>query len=198
MAVQTALLVANIALVVITGIYAALTYSVARSGRRSAEASQEAADAAQTAATASQEALALQRAAVTMASHTQAFSFNMGPAGPFEGGFGFALLTDGNSYLVHAVTLENLTFAASGDEPGLTFGLGTALSPVREVLPYQLDGPDHLLFEVDANSLAAQRFPESDWHIKWWDCIVSCSLSHDDPAIRRVVVRSPGHPRDRH
>lgn len=179
-------------LVIITGIYAFLTYRLARSSDRSAAASERAAASAADAAEQSRAGLEVQRAALAVQRANQPMGFVLGDAGPFESGFGFVLRTDGGSYLVREVRLLNITFKPlDHDHAGYTFGTDQQLTPSRGTLPAQLDPPDHLLFEVEnADSLAQHAFGQGRWMVAWWNVVVTCSFSEDDPATRRVVVWS--------
>lgn len=83
MNIQAWLLLSTIALVLIAGVYAFLTYGVVKANRRAAEASQE--------------ALTLQRTEVAAHSNTHPFEFEMNQAGGHDMAFGFSLRTRGDS-----------------------------------------------------------------------------------------------------
>jgi len=91
--------------------------------------------------------------------------------------------------------LLNLTLKTHGEQsPERTFGFNWYLQPRNRELPQQLDEVDSLIFEVDAERLAEWKIPDSDWHVGWWNCIVTCSTSEHDPVERRITVWSPGSP----
>lgn len=97
MNIQAWLLLSTIALVLIAGVYAFLTYGVVKANRRAAEASETSSSAALEAARASQEALTLQRTEVAAHSNTHPFEFEMNQAGGHDMAFGFSLRTRGDS-----------------------------------------------------------------------------------------------------
>lgn len=179
-------------LVLITAVYAGLTHRLARASDRSAAASEAAAISAAQAAEHSRVALETQKATLAVQRSTQPMGFVLGAAGPFESGFGFSLRTDGGSYLVRAVRLQNLTLKpAYRDDPGVTYGQDTPLEPTEGSLPRQLDPPDHLLFEVPAfESMAKGAYRDEEVVVAWWNVIVECSFSEDDPVRTRVRVWS--------
>lgn len=179
-------------LVVITGVYAGLTYRLARATERSARATEAAAASAESAAEQSLTALEIQKATFAMQRSAQTMGFVLGDAGPFSSGFGFSLKTDGGSYLLHSVHLENLTLRPELQEiPGLTYGLDTLLEPTDGSFPRQLAASDRLLFEVpNFESMAKSAFPEDQVVVAWWSIVVECSFSEEDPVRTRVRVRS--------
>lgn len=186
----------NAVLVAITAVYAFLTYRLAKASDRAAAASERAAAHAEAAARASQDSVDIQRANLAVQRANQPMRFKMHPAGPFASGFGFSLQTDGGSYFVREVSLQNLTVTGvGGSDPGYTLGTDQLLVPTSGTLPRQLDEPDSLTFEVPNARLFAERnLGPVAWSVAWWTCLVSCSFSEDDPVVRRVDVRSPGAP----
>src|SRR5690606_32660248 len=138
---------ATLALVGVTGWYAYLTHQLSASADRSARASEDAARHAAAAAEASQQGLEVQKAALAVQRASQPMGFRVHAAGPMASGFGFALMTDGGSYLVRGVRLQNMTFKAVGrEDSGHTFGQDTPLIPHDAAYPIQLDPPDALIF----------------------------------------------------
>lgn len=188
------LVILNALLVVVTATYAWITFNLARSSDRSAAAGERAAASAAEAAEQSRAAVEVQRAALAVQRASQPMGFVLGAAGPFDSGFGFVLRTDGGSYLVREVNLQNITFKPLGtDHPGVTFGMDLALQPRQGALPMQLDPPDSLVFEVpDAAALAERALGDADWGVEWWNVLVLCSFSENDPAVRRVLAWSQG------
>ena len=165
---QWILVVANVVLVLITGTYVILTHRLAVAGERSAAASEQAALSAASAARASHESVEVQRASVAIQRASQGMNFVIGGAGPFDSGFGFVLRTDGGSYFVREVSLQNITFKSinSPQDAGFTYGTDQVLTPSGRTLPSQLDAPDHLTFEVtNAATLGQGALGGKEWTV---------------------------------
>lgn len=182
----TVSLAANVALVVVTGVYVVLTWRLARSSR-------EAASSAAESATAAAESARAQRAAIETEAYQRHAWFKTGGGGASYDRWEIGVRPLVGAYLLRKVVLRDFQFMPeepheNGVQSGVSVDVHQELVPKEGTLPRLVDEVEGVMFVVDVAGLAREAMPGRKWRIDNWSCEVTYSLSEFSDAQRRVIV----------
>lgn len=171
----------NALLVIVTAVYAGLTWRLAKSSKEAALAS---ADSART-----------QRAAVEAEANRRHAWFKTAGGGPSSHEYEIVIRPLLGAYFLRKVVLQELTLEPLSAEEGET-DRSSQLEVNHQLFPKDgegtlfVDEAEGAWFTVDFVALIGDACPENQWRVKGWSCMVTFSLSEFSESNRRVAVYS--------
>ncbi len=175
MSVQTALLVTNGLLVLVTAVYVILTGRLAREAANSAKAAAD--------------SVRVQQAALEAQASQRHAWFKTAGGGNDWKRFELVIIPLVGAYWVHKVELLDFRLASDVDgEQGQTIDFNEEMLPRNGVLPRRVDEAEGVWFEVNLADPARAAFGHDKWHIQSWRCMVTFSLAESDQSRRRLIV----------